>query len=92
MRPSDHETIFTALAHATRRQILLVLLFRGGSMTAGAIAERFGCSWPTTTRHLRVLERAGLVRVERSGRERHYVLRRARLLGVADDWLAWFRA
>ena len=32
-------------------------------MTSGAIASRFDCSWPTTTRHLRVLEdSAGLVR------------------------------
>ena len=59
-------------------------------MTAGAIAERFACSWPTTSRHLRVLERAGLVRVEKRGRERIYTLERARLLEVTREWLAWF--
>jgi len=60
-------------------------------MTAGEIADRFSCSWPTTTRHLRVLERAGLVSVEASGRERRYRLEQERLLAVAGGWLDWFR-
>ena len=60
-------------------------------MTAGAIADRFHCSWPTTTRHLRVLEDAGLVTVEKRGRERVYTLETARLLEVAGGWLDWFR-
>lgn len=60
-------------------------------MTAGAIADRFHCSWPTTSRHLRVLESAGLVRVEKRGRERIYRLDAERLLRVAGDWLEWFR-
>ena len=61
------EKVFAALAHPQRRQILLVIHFRGGTMTAGQIADRFSCSWPTTTRHLRALESAGLVRVRKSG-------------------------
>ena len=84
------EAVFSALAHASRRQILLVLHYRGGEMTAGEIAGRFECSWPTTTRHLRVLEQAGLVTVERRGRERVYRLDRARLHGVAGRWLGHF--
>jgi DNA-binding transcriptional ArsR family regulator len=60
-------------------------------MTAGKIADRFHCSWPTTTRHLRVLEQAGLVTVEKRGRERVYKLRTERLLRVAGEWLDWFR-
>jgi DNA-binding transcriptional ArsR family regulator len=75
---ADLEAVFGALAHASRRHILLVLHHRGGSMTAGEIADRFACSWPTTTRHLRTLETAGLVRVERKGRERIYRVDRAR--------------
>src|SRR4051812_45292071 len=73
------DRVFSALAHPSRRHILLTLLFRGGRMSAGNIAERFGCSWPTTTRHLNVLREAGLVAVERRGRERDYVLQRAQL-------------
>lgn len=82
--------MFSALAHHARRHVLLVLHFRGGSMPAGKLAERFSCSWPTTSRHLRVLERAGLVRVERRGRERIYHLERERLDGVLGGWLGWF--
>ena len=59
-------------------------------MSAGEIAERFGCSWPTTTRHLNVLREAGLVSVARRGRERNYVLERGRLRGLVGDWLNWF--
>ena len=61
-------------------------------MTAGDIADRFACSWPTTTRHLGVLRDAGLVTVERVGRTRVYQLDRERLLGVAGGWLANFEA
>lgn len=61
-------------------------------MTAGEIADRFACSWPTTSRHLKVLGRAGLVRVEPRGRERVYQLDRERLLGVTGGWTRWFEA
>lgn len=87
----DLEEVLVALAHASRRQILLVLHYRGGEMSAGDIAGRFGCSWPTTSRHLRVLETAGLVAMEKRGRERIYRLDRERLLAVTDRWLDVFR-
>jgi DNA-binding transcriptional ArsR family regulator len=87
---ADVEAVFSALAHASRRHILLVLRFRGGEMTAGEIANRFACSWPTTTRHLRILEAAGLLRVEKRGRERLYQLDTARLMGVTSRWLKSF--
>ena len=86
------EEVFAALAHASRRHILLTLQFRGGEMSAGEIAERFGCSWPTTTRHLNVLRDAGLIFVVKRGRERVYSLERDRLRQVVGDWLSWFAA
>ena len=86
----DVEAVFHALAHASRRHILLVLHFRGGSMTAGEIAARFDCSWPTTTRHLNVLLEAGLVHREHEGRRRIYRLDRVRLREVTSSWLANF--
>jgi DNA-binding transcriptional ArsR family regulator len=85
----DLDAVFKALAHPSRRQILLVLLFRGGQMTA--IAERFSCAWPTTTRHLGVLEAAGLIQVEKRGRERVYLLDKNRIESVLGDWMQWFR-
>ena len=90
-RLADYDAVFAALDSAARRQILMILHFRGDSMTAGEIADRFACSWPTTSRHLRKLESAGLVEVERAGREWIYRLRRGRL-GVAAEWLDWFDA
>jgi DNA-binding transcriptional ArsR family regulator len=87
---ADLEAVFTALAHEQRRHILLTLKFRGGEMTAGDIAKRFACSWPTTTGHLQVLEKAGLVTVEKRGRERLYRLDAARLVAIAGDWIGWF--
>lgn len=60
-------------------------------MTAGQLAGRFAHSWPTTTRHLRELEAAGLIRCEPHGRQRHYQLDRKALLSITELWLAVFR-
>ena len=87
---ADLEIVFKALAHPSRRHILLVLHFRGGEMSSGDIAGRFACSWPTTTRHLRILREAELVHVQQRGRERFYVLDRERLQGLVRGWLEWF--
>ena len=83
------ELVFSALAHAQRRQILLALHFQGGELAAGEIAERFPCSWPTTSRHLRQLVDAELVSFEPRGRERVYRLERGRL-DVVREWVEWF--
>ncbi|HEX6276218.1 MAG TPA: metalloregulator ArsR/SmtB family transcription factor [Polyangiaceae bacterium] len=77
-----------ALAHPARRQILMTIHFRGEA-TAGAIAGRFAHKWPTTTRHLRVLENAGLLRHEKRGRTRVYLVNKTRL-EVVSEWLSWF--
>jgi DNA-binding transcriptional ArsR family regulator len=84
------DAVFAALAHQSRRTILAVLDARGGEMTSGAIAARFDCSWPTTSQHLRVLERAGLVTISMRGRERVYRLETGRLHTVARAWLDRF--
>lgn len=86
----DLDAVFRALAHHSRRTILAVLHARGGEMTAGAIASRFDCAWPTTTRHLRELEHAGLVTTEQRGRERIYRLQTRRLHSIAGHWIQRF--
>ncbi len=88
---AEVEQVFAALSNRSRRHILLVLHFRGGSMTAGDVAGRFSCTWPTTSRHLKVLEDAGMVRVEKQGRERIYHLEEKQLLRVVNGWTKWFR-
>jgi DNA-binding transcriptional ArsR family regulator len=81
------EAVFMALSHEARRHILLILSHLGGELPSGYLATRFQHSWPTTTRHLGVLEKAGLVEVRRHGRSSHYRLNRERLLRVVGDWL-----
>lgn len=83
------EAVFSALAHPARRQILLTIHLRGGTASAGDIAGRFAHAWPTTTRHLRVLEEAGLLTSEKQGRSRLYTVEIARL-DVIKKWLSWF--
>ena len=88
-RADTYELVFTALAHAARRRVLLTIFFNGGSMTAGEIAGIFEHAWQTTTRHLRVLEAAGLLTHQKQGRMRIYHLQRKRL-ELVRDWLAHF--
>ena len=88
-RLDAYEAVFGALAHPARRRVLLTVHFNGGRMTAGEIARVFAHAWQTTTRHLQVLEAAGLLTHERQGRMRLYRIERRRL-EMVRDWLAWF--
>uniref|UniRef100_UPI0037FDC985 ArsR/SmtB family transcription factor n=1 Tax=Streptomyces acidicola TaxID=2596892 RepID=UPI0037FDC985 len=88
-RADAYEAVFSALAHPARRRVVLTVYFNGGSMTAGEIAAVFAHSWQTTTRHLQVLEAAGLLSSERQGRSRVYRLQRSRL-DLVTQWLAHF--
>jgi DNA-binding transcriptional ArsR family regulator len=88
-RHDSYQQVFTALAHPARRRVLLAVYFNGGSMTAGEIASMFVHAWQTTTKHLQVLERAGLLAHERRGRNRIYHLDRKRL-ALVNDWLSTF--
>jgi DNA-binding transcriptional ArsR family regulator len=82
------DAVVGAISDSVRREILVLL--RGGSMTAGAIAGRFPISRPAVSRHLRVLREAGLVVDTADGRERVYRLDIEPLAEV-DAWLAPFR-
>jgi DNA-binding transcriptional ArsR family regulator len=85
-----YEAVFGALAHSARRRVLLAIFFNGGAMTAGEVVAIFEHAWQTTTRHLQVLEAAGLLTHERQGRMRIYRLERKRLK-LVTDWLAHFQ-
>jgi len=84
---AETDAVFAALAHESRRHILVLLSQLGGELPSGYLAARFQHSWPTTTRHLTVLERAGLVDVRREGRGAFYRLNRERLRDVVRTWL-----
>lgn len=90
-RRDAYEAVFGALAHPARRRVLLTIYFHGGAMAAGEIAAMFAHAWQTTTRHLQVLEAAGLLTHERQGRMRIYCMQRKRL-ALVSDWLAHFQA
>jgi DNA-binding transcriptional ArsR family regulator len=88
--PSLAETasVFDALAHEARRHIVALLAHAGPELPSGYLATRLAHSWPTTTRHLHVLESAGIVSVRRDGRNCLYRLERDRLQHVVGGWLA----
>jgi DNA-binding transcriptional ArsR family regulator len=75
---------FAALADPTRRAIVARLC--SGEAPVSELAEPFEIGLPTLLKHIRVLERGGLVRSEKSGRVRTCSLTPGALHG-ADDWL-----
>ncbi len=82
---------FAALADPTRRQILAVVADEDG-ITVGRLAAPLAdrMSAPAVSKHLRVLERAGLLTQTRVGRTRRCHLSPAPL-AAADAWLATYR-
>ncbi len=58
-------SVFEALAHPTRRAILEML--KGGSKTAGEIADAFDVSKPTMSGHFAKLKEAGLIHADQKG-------------------------
>ena len=75
---------FAALADPTRRAIVARLC--SGDATVGELAEPFEIGLPTLLKHIRVLERGGLVSSEKSGRVRRCSLT-PEALRITDDWL-----
>ena len=82
------DTIFSALADPTRRRILMMLL--EDDMAVTDVAEPFEMSLAAVSKHLAVLERAGLVRRRRDGRT-HYCSLRPEALTDALDWISIYQ-
>ena len=82
------DSVFSALSDPTRRAILERLAAGEASVTE--LAEPFDMSLPAISRHLRVLESAGLVVREKEGRVHHLRLRPEPLRNAAE-WLAYYR-
>lgn len=68
----SQQGVFKALADPTRREIIRVL--RGGSATAGELAERFTISRASLSHHFSILKAAGLIRDQRRGQHIVYSL------------------
>jgi DNA-binding transcriptional ArsR family regulator len=81
----DLDPIWKALADPSRRAILDRL--RDGPKTTGELSERFEFSRFAVMKHLRVLERAGLVVVRRRGRERWNYLNPVPIQMIVERWI-----
>jgi DNA-binding transcriptional ArsR family regulator len=87
--PTDQlSRTFAALADPTRRAILSRL--RDGEATVNELAEPFPISLQAISKHLKVLEQAGLVSRSRTAQQRPARLR-AGPLADAADWLTFYR-
>ena len=80
--------VFEALSSTPRRKILSYL--SATSLTAGEIAERFEMSKPALSKHLKILQTAGLIVGEKKGQFMHYSLNRDNLVTSLNDFAANF--
>jgi DNA-binding transcriptional ArsR family regulator len=76
---------FRALAHPLRRDIVERL--SGGTATVGEVTRDFGVAKPTISRHLKMLEEAGIVTRVIDGRT-HRLTLRPEALAEASEWIA----
>ena len=82
------DTVFRALADPTRRAMLRSLSAREQSLTE--LAAPFSMSFPAASKHVRVLEQAGLVRRRIEGRT-HICALEAEPLAAATEWLNFYQ-
>jgi DNA-binding transcriptional ArsR family regulator len=87
--PDRFDLVFTALSDPTRRSIVRRLA--GGEATVLELAEPFPISLPAISRHLKVLEQAGLISRSRDGQRRPCRLRSEPLVEIAT-WAEHTRA
>ncbi len=87
-RSAKLDATFAALADPTRRAILARIARRDTAV--GELARPFDMSLPAVSKHLRVLERAGLLTQDRQGRVRLCRLRAAPMR-TAADWIDRYR-
>lgn len=87
-RRVDLDAVFSALAHPIRRSIIERLA--EGDCTVGDLAAPHDVSMPAISRHLRVLEDAGLLEQTPDGRVRRCTLK-AKPLSAAFGWLVQYR-
>lgn len=88
--PARLDAVFAALADPTRRAMLARLAL--GDATVAELAAPFDMAQPTISRHLKVLETAGLIEAGRDAQRRPRSLVRGGPLRDVDEWLGPFRA
>ncbi|MCB0727331.1 MAG: winged helix-turn-helix transcriptional regulator [Ignavibacteriae bacterium] len=80
--------IFQAIADPTRREIITILSEE--RMNLNSVADRFDISRPAISKHIKILNECGLVKITQSGRERYCEIKPEKFKEV-DDWLDPFR-
>ncbi len=83
--PADLDALYHAMSDPTRRAVVEQLV--AGPAAVSELAGPLPISLPTFLKHLKVLERSGIVRTEKQGRVRTCHLQPERL-GPAEDWFA----
>ena len=87
----DDDSVFRALADASRRLLLDRLHARNGQ-TLGELCDGMAMSRQAVTKHLVILEEAGLVAVQRQGREKLHFINPVPINDIAERWIGKFDA
>ena len=83
------DTVFRALADASRRQLLDRLHNKNGQ-TLGELCEGLAMSRQAVTKHLAILEDANLVATKRQGREKLHFINPVPINDIAERWIGKF--
>ncbi|MEQ9303219.1 MAG: metalloregulator ArsR/SmtB family transcription factor [Marinoscillum sp.] len=81
--------IFKAVADPTRREIFHILILASAALSISQISDHFDMTRQAVTKHIKYLEKAGLVQTEQNGRER-YCHANAIPLKEINDWVAFY--
>ena len=85
----DTDRVFRALADPGRR-LLLDRLFAGNGQTLGQLVDELNMSRQAVSKHLRILENAGVVVIVWKGREKWHYLNPVPIHEIADRWINKF--
>ena len=88
---ADLDSSFKALADSTRREIIYLLAVTPGGIGINAISKHFQSTRQGITKHIMILENAGLVQIKREGRERKCYLNPLPLQPILD-WLDFYKS
>ncbi len=83
------DKIFKAIADPTRREIFHALVVASAALTITHLTQRFEISRQGVTKHIKTLESAGLITIEKQGRER-YCQAQPEQLKLISEWLAFY--
>ncbi|WP_109832237.1 ArsR/SmtB family transcription factor [Reichenbachiella versicolor] len=82
----DLDKLFKAIADPTRREIIYLLAIVSASLTINEISDKFPASRQAITKHIKILQDADLLKIEKKGRE-SYCYAKAESLRHVQDWM-----